>query len=91
MVQSEKKPKPSDYERLGRLMEDAYEAEYVDTRRLFKVNFLKGIASGLGGIVGATIGVAVLLFILARLNTVPLVGPFFHNVEKTIQRGRTGQ
>lgn len=78
--------KAKDYESLGRIVASVYETGYLDAGRSYKMSFLKGMAQGLGGVVGATIVVALILWILSLLGTVPFVGDLAENVEETINR-----
>ncbi len=82
-------PKPAkqtDYERLGRLVAEMYDAVHPNRKRLYRTAFTKGLVSGFGGVLGATLVVALLLWLLSLLNQVPFVGPVFENLQRTIQR-----
>lgn len=74
-----------DYEELGRRLENIYLSGYIDKREMFKMSFMKGVMTGLGGVVGATIVVALLLWMLSFFDTVPLLGPLVQNVNETIR------
>jgi hypothetical protein len=80
-----KKRSPKEYEQLGRMLENIYESGYTDRNQAYKTSFIKGILSGLGGVIGATILIALLLWILTLFKQVPLVGPFFDRVRTTVQ------
>lgn len=66
-------------------------AEYVellhDPRRLWRVNFLAGLARGLGTAVGFTILGAFLLYLLQRLVllNLPLIGDFIAEIVRLVQ------
>jgi len=56
-------------------------------RKTMMINsMLKGIAQGFGVVVGGTILVAVLLWVLGLFNNVPLLGDAADAVTDTIQR-----
>jgi len=82
-------PKPAktakDYEEIGRMLDNIYLTGYVDRKQMFKMSLLKGIAGGLGGVIGATIIVALLAWTLSLFEQVPLLGPLFDNVENTVK------
>lgn len=79
------KPKtPKDYENLGRTVAVIYESGYLDKRLALKMSFLKGVMTGLGGVVGATVLVALLLWVLSWFNEVPLIGHFVDNVRSAV-------
>jgi len=73
-----------DYERFGRYMADVYESGYIDKARIYKMSFVKGVLTGFGGIIGATIVVALLLWVLSWFGQVPLIGDVVKNLEQTI-------
>ncbi len=74
-----------DYERLGRMLHEVAELGVIDQKKLYRISFLKGIASGLGSVIGATVVVAVLLWIFLLFDNVPLIGPVIDLVSDKIQ------
>lgn len=82
---TDKKPKASDYEALGKALYEVSDV-YADKKKLFRTAFLKGIFSGLGGVVGATLFVGLLLWALALFDEVPLIGRFTENLRETVQQ-----
>jgi hypothetical protein len=60
---------------------------YNSVWRLVWINFLRGLAFGLGSVIGATILVYVLLQILAQIEFIPILGDWalrlIAEVEKT--------
>lgn len=66
-------------------------AEYMELlnnpRRFFWLNFLGGIARGLGAAVGATLLAAVAIYILQRIVVlnVPLIGDFVAEIVRIVQ------
>lgn len=86
MLKKNKKPnKKVDYEQLGKMMENIYQSGYIDRNQLYKMSFLKGLVTGLGGVVGATIVVGLLLWFLSIFDTLPLIGPFLENLQQTLE------
>ena len=47
---------------------------YNSTKKILFVSFLKGLASGLGWIIGATILVSILTFALSQIQFIPILG-----------------
>ncbi|SHE34746.1 DUF5665 domain-containing protein [Desulforamulus putei] len=76
---------------LARNMEKMKLAEYValleDTRRLLWVNFISGIARGLGIAVGFTVLGAVILYFLQKLLllNLPVIGGFIAQIVQMVQ------
>ncbi|HIA91825.1 TPA: hypothetical protein EYO12_01760 [Candidatus Saccharibacteria bacterium] len=81
--------KTSDYERIGRSMESVVLHGYANRRRLFTTNFLRGLFFGMGSALGATILLALLIFILSLFSEVPLIGRFFENIQTTVEDAQT--
>lgn len=81
---TQKPPKKVDYEQLGRALESIVVTGYFDKKRVLKMAFYRGIFTGLGSIIGATIVVALLLWVLSLFESVPFIGPIFENIEGTI-------
>jgi presenilin-like A22 family membrane protease len=64
----------------------------MSSRHLAWRGFLNGVFTGLGGVVGATVGVAILLFVLQKVGGhVPLAGPYLEHLGQTIQQGKNGR
>jgi hypothetical protein len=83
------------YEKLGKAVEDALILDYIyvlhSTRRQIWSSFMRGAFAGLGGVIGATVGVAVLVALLQLFGGAPVVGQFFQDLGQTIQHRATSQ
>lgn len=73
------------YEELGRIVASVYETGYLDAAKSYRQSFLKGLFQGLGGVLGATILVAILIWILSLFSELPFVGRVTEQVQSTIQ------
>ena len=47
---------------------------YNSTKKILFISFLKGLASGLGWVIGATILVSLLTYILSQIEFIPILG-----------------
>lgn len=83
---SKKPSKKQNYEQLGQMLTNIYESGYVDRNQAYKMSFVKGLLGGLGGVIGATIVVALLLWILTLFSEVPFIGRFTDNTKNTIEQ-----
>ncbi len=48
--------------------------------------FVRGVFTGLGGVVGATLVLALLLWILSFFQEIPLIGPLFESIPQTVNQ-----
>lgn len=74
-----------DYQQLGQQVVDLYDALRPNRTALYRASFFKGVVGGLGGVIGATVGVALLLWLLSLFGQIPIVGHFIDTVRHTIQ------
>lgn len=88
-----RKPKESNdkisHEQLGRMMQNIYESGYIDKNTFYKMSFIKGVLTGLGGVVGATLVLGLLIWILSLFDQTPIIGPLFDNLQNTIDSKKT--
>lgn len=71
---------------LERLQIQQYVRALLSVRHIMWANLLSGVFSGLGAVVGATLGVALLVYILGRLEVVPVIGRFVSEIVKIVQQ-----
>lgn len=83
-----KKLSSRDYERLGRMLQSIYETGYTNPAQAYRFSFLKGIAAGFGGVIGATIVVAILAWVLSFFHNVPLLNKLTDNVRSTVEHSQ---
>ena len=82
----------TDYEKLGKTVENLLVSDYIhllgSTRKQIWGSFVRGIFAGLGGVIGASLVVALLLILLNFLGGAPLIGHFFQNISQNIHTGK---
>lgn len=69
---------------VGKQLNMFVETGYYKKRKMFFFSFLQGIARGIGTVVGATIVIALLIWILSLFSQVPFIGNFTDKVQSTI-------
>lgn len=60
---------------------------YRGKGELMLANLLGGLAWGVGSVLGATIIVAVILFLLNALGGLPIIGDYITNIAESISKG----
>lgn len=73
-----------EYAELGKAVSTIFESGAINKKELYKSSFLRGLVSGVGGVIGATVVIAVLLWLLSLFTHVPLIGRFVDRIENTI-------
>lgn len=73
------------HDEIARALEILFATDYIDKKKLYLSNFLRGMAFSVGGVVGVTVIVGLLLWILSLFDQVPLIGPVLENTRQTIQ------
>jgi len=76
--------------RLRELLEQLRLQQYIQVllnkRRIMFISFLSGLFSGLGAVLGGTLLLALLLYILGRLSIVPYIGHFISEIIKVVKK-----
>lgn len=73
---------------IARALEILFAEGYISRHKLYFENFVRGMFFTAGGIIGATVLIAFILWALSLFDSVPLVGPFFENVRQTIENSK---
>ena len=58
---------------------------YDSTKKILFISFLKGLATGLGWIIGATILVSLLTYILSQIEFIPILGDIVSQLIQEIE------
>lgn len=59
---------------------------YNSIPKLLFYQFLKGIVFGLGSVLGATIVVSILVYLLSQIEFVPIIGEWVKHISEEIQK-----
>jgi hypothetical protein len=79
------------YTQLGKAVEEALIQDYIyvlhSTPRQIWSSFVRGVFAGIGGVLGATVGIALLVGLLQLFGGFPIVGEYFKSIGQTIEHG----
>lgn len=70
---------------VAHLTEILQKADYINRRTLYFHNFMRGVVFGAGSVIGATVLIALLVWVLSLFDTVPLIGPFLEKIKISIE------
>ena len=73
-------------ESIKNLTEQRFFKIYSSLKALIFISFIKGLASGLGWVLGATILVSLLTFTLSQIEFIPILGEWVSKLIKEIQK-----
>ncbi len=68
----------------AKALEVLFASSYIDKKKLYWENFVRGITFSIGGIIGATVGIALILWVLSIFNEIPFIGEISKTVQETI-------
>lgn len=74
---------------VARLNSHRFIRMHNSTARLVWFNFLRGLAFGLGSVIGATVLVSLLVFLLREINFIPIIGDWAAQVLDVISADTT--
>jgi Domain of unknown function (DUF5665) len=84
----EKETLKRNHDEIAKALEILFATDYIDKKKLYLSNFLRGMAFSAGGVIGATIVIALLLWALSLFDNVPLIGPLLENTRQTIEQNQ---
>jgi hypothetical protein len=68
----------------SKVLEILLATDYISKKELYKANFLRGLFFGLGSFFGATIVIALILWILSLFDSFPFINAIKETLEKQL-------
>lgn len=73
------------------MLEELFNDLHANRAQIYKVNFFRGIFFGLGSVLGGTIVLALLVWIMSLFVNFPVIGNFFQETKHTLQESTKPQ
>lgn len=70
-------------------LEDLFDDYYRQRHKVYRMNFIRGIVFGFGSVIGGTLMIALLLWVLTLFNDIPFVGTFTEKVQHSIESNKS--
>ena len=68
------------------LIEQLFDDHYKHRGRIYQVNFFRGIVFGFGSVLGATVLIALALWLLSFFNELPFIGDITEGARQSIEQ-----
>jgi hypothetical protein len=68
------------------MLEELFNDFYTQRRKVYKMNFFRGIFFGLGSVLGGTIVLTIVVWILSLFVNFPVIGDYFQQTQKSLQQ-----
>lgn len=70
---------------VARALEILFASGYISRHRLYWENFVRGMFFTMGGIIGATFAIGILLWLLSLFDQIPFIGPIVDGISEQIK------
>ena len=70
----------------AKLAEELFYDLYTERRRIYKINFFRGIFFGAGSALGGTLVIALVVWLLSLFVNFPVIGEAFQDAQNSIER-----
>lgn len=70
------------------LMEEIFHDMYHERKRIYKINFVRGIFFGVGSALGGTLVIGLVIWLLSLFVNFPVIGDYFKDAQNTIEQSQ---
>lgn len=67
------------------LLEELFQDYYQQRRKLYQMNFIRGVFFGFGSVLGGTVVVALVVWLLTILIGLPVAGEYIQNLRNSLE------
>ena len=68
------------------LLEELFNDYYKNRKKIYRMNFVRGIFFGFGGALGGTVVIALLVWLLSLFVDFPLIGELIKDAQNTLDK-----
>lgn len=87
---AKQKLKDEDYIKLGKQFQGMLDENYAVLQpawpQRIKISAIRGFTGGMAGVIGATLGIAILIFVLYLFRGIPVIGDFFTRIADMLSK-----
>lgn len=84
MLPRKNKRSQSELIEIGSAVVAIFETGKINRKELFKTSFFKGVVTGFGGVIGATVGVALFLWLISLFKNVWFLDSLVEKIVKAV-------
>ncbi len=70
------------------LMEQLFNDYYANRGKVYKMNFVRGLMFGFGSVLGGTVVLALVVWLLSLFVSFPLIGEYFQQTQDVLEQGQ---
>lgn len=85
MGDNKQKPSRKQIDNAKEALEVLFATQYINKKKLYTENFLRGVLFGAGTIVGSAIIITLLLWILSVLGNISFLEPVTENIQQSVK------
>ena len=68
------------------MAEELFADYYKHRKQVYQMNFFRGIFFGLGSVLGGTVVVALIIWILSVFIHIPIIGDYVQNAQQSVEQ-----
>lgn len=68
------------------ILQHLFDDMYRERKKIYKMNFVRGIFLGFGTVIGGTVVVAIMIWIMSFFINAPVIGDFVREVQESIDQ-----
>ena len=70
------------------MLEELFNDFYIERRKIYKMNFIRGLLFGTGSALGGALILAIVISLLSLFVDIPVVGNYIKNIRGTVEQSQ---